>query len=208
MVYINKVYTKSGDQGVTGLGDGSRVSKTHPRIQAIGAIDELNATIGMIRSHRHPTINDIEKIDDEPSKTGLKAGLQVMEELISIQHDLFDMGADLCTPLHEDGQLRMMPEHTTKLESSIDYYTSLLKPLHSFVLPGGSSLAAHAHLARTVCRRAERDIIVLANMTTINPEIIVYLNRLSDYLFVAGRIFNNRGESDVLWTPGKSLRKQ
>jgi cob(I)alamin adenosyltransferase len=207
MVYINKVYTRSGDQGITGLGDGSRVSKAHPRIQAIGAVDELNAAIGIVRSQHYTTANDIEKIDIEENRIGLKAELQIRDELIAIQHDLFDLGADLCTPLHEDGKLRIVPEHITKLEASIDYYTSLLQPLHSFVLPGGNLIASYVHLARTICRRAERDIITMADASTINPEIIVYLNRLSDYLFVAGRIFNNRGESDVLWTPGKNLPK-
>lgn len=207
MVYINKVYTRSGDQGITGLGDGSRVSKAHPRIQAIGAIDELNAAIGIVRSQKYPTANDIEKIDTEEDRIGPKAELQICDELTAIQHDLFDLGADLCTPLREDGRLRIVPDHTAKLETAIDYYTSLLQPLHSFVLPGGNLIASYVHLARTICRRAERDIITMADAATINPEIIVYLNRLSDYLFVAGRIFNHRGASDVLWTPGKNLPK-
>lgn len=208
MVYINKVYTRSGDQGITGLGDGSRVSKTHPRIQAIGAVDELNAAIGIVRSRKLPTASDIEKVESEEIRHQLKIELQICDELTAIQHDLFDLGADLCTPLHEDGRLRILPEHTLKLEASIDAYTALLKPLHSFVLPGGTPIASYLHLARTICRRAERDIIALADATTINPEIIVYLNRLSDYLFVVGRIFNRFGESDILWTPGKNLQKQ
>lgn len=208
MVYINKVYTRSGDQGTTGLGDGSRVSKTHPRIQAIGAVDELNAAIGIVRSRKYPTANDIEKVESEEIRLHLKTELRICDELTAIQHDLFDLGADLCTPLHEDGRLRIIPEHTLKLEASIDAYTALLQPLRSFVLPGGTPVASYLHLARTICRRAERDIITLADATTINPEIIIYLNRLSDYLFVVGRIFNKFGESDILWTPGKNLQKQ
>lgn len=196
MVYINKVYTKNGDQGNTTLGDGSSISKTHPRIHAIGSVDELNAHIGVIILHWKdvmlPTNNDFTHRD----------------ELIAIQHDLFDLGADLCTPLSEEDKLRITQDHITKLEKAIDKYTERLQPLRSFVLPGGSTVATWSHLARTVCRRAERDIVALANNTTINPQILVYLNRLSDYLFVIGRIFNNNGTMDVLWEPGKNLKKE
>lgn len=195
MVYLSKIYTKSGDHGETGLGNGSRVSKDHDRVQAYGTIDELNATIGLFLA--------------QISAGNVDADL--VQTLSDIQNDLFDVGADLCIPEApgEDANvaLRVQDAQVERLERTIDQYNERLQPLESFVLPGGSLAAAWCHLARTVCRRAERDIVTLSHSEHINPEIIKYINRLSDLLFVFGRICNNNGENDVLWQPGKT-RKQ
>jgi cob(I)alamin adenosyltransferase len=188
MVYLSRIYTKSGDAGETGLGDGSRVAKDHPRVAAYGSVDELNAVLGLLIA----------------SDTG---GPET-ELLRSIQNDLFDVGADLCVPQPPDevlgAKLRVRAEQATRLESAIDRLNDTLSPLASFVLPGGRPTAAWCHLARTVCRRAERDVITLARQETINPQTIIYLNRLSDLLFVLARVYNNQGRDDVLWQPGKT----
>ncbi len=188
MVYLSRIYTKTGDKGETALGDGSRVSKDHPRVAAYGSVDELNAVLGLL-------------LADQP--TAPEADL-----LRSIQNDLFDVGADLCVPHSADempGQrLRIQPQQTDRLEKAIDRLNAGLTPLRSFVLPGGQPAAAWTHLARTVCRRAERDVVTLAKAEPINPQVVIYLNRLSDLLFVLARVSNQSGAGDVLWEPGQT----
>jgi cob(I)alamin adenosyltransferase len=184
MVYLSRIYTRSGDAGDTGLGDGARVGKDAPRVVAYGEVDELNAVLGLLI-------------------------LEVTAErdlLRSIQNDLFDVGADLCLP-QTDGEepgkkLRVRPEQATQLEHEIDRLNARLQPLTSFVLPGGSRASAWCHLARTVCRRAERAVVALARGEAVNPQAIVYLNRLSDLLFVLARVCNGDGRDDVTWVPG------
>jgi cob(I)alamin adenosyltransferase len=189
MVYLSRIYTKSGDQGETGLGDGSRVPKDHPRVAAYGGVDELNAVLGLV----------LAQVPDAPEA----------ELVRGIQNDLFDVGADLCVPPAPEeaagqARLRVQPAQSRRLEEAIDRLNAGLAPLHSFILPGGSPAAAWCHLARTVCRRAERDVVTLARREPINPEVIIYLNRLSDLLFVLARVYNQGGQDDVLWVPGKS----
>jgi cob(I)alamin adenosyltransferase len=188
MVYLSRIYTKTGDQGQTALGDGRRVSKDDPRVVAYGGVDELNAVLGLLLVH-------------------VPDGVEV-ELLRSIQNDLFDVGADLCVPPEPDEKvgfrLRVRPEQATRLEAAIDRLNAGLKPLTSFILPGGRPAAAWCHLARTVCRRAERDVVTLARAETVNPQVIIYLNRLSDLLFVLARVYNNGGQDDVLWRPGQT----
>ncbi len=188
MVYLSRIYTKTGDNGETGLGDGSRVAKDHPRVAAYGTVDELNSVLGVLLS-MHPQIAE-------------------MELLISIQNDLFDVGADLCVPPTEDEQpgsrLRITEQQVTRLESAIDRLNADLTPLTSFVLPGGDPAAAWCHLARTVCRRAERDVVTLSREAPVNPQVGIYLNRLSDLLFVLARVYNRQGTGDRLWQPGQS----
>jgi cob(I)alamin adenosyltransferase len=187
MVYLSRIYTRSGDAGQTGLGDGTRVDKDHPRVAAYGSVDELNAVLGLLLAH----------LPDQAEAELLK----------SIQNDLFDVGADLCVPGPDDppaNRLRVQPEQATRLELAIDRLNAGLAALTSFVLPGGSVAAAWCHLSRTVCRRAERDVVTLAQREPINPQVIVYLNRLSDLLFVLARFYNNSVGGDVLWQPGKT----
>ncbi len=184
MVYLDRLYTRSGDGGETGLGDGSRVRKTHPRVVALGAVDELNATLGLALA------GDL--------------AAPVREALTGLQNDLFDLGADLSVPVPDDGppRLRMTPDRGADLERRIDAATARLEPLTSFVLPGGSPAAAALHLARTVCRRAEVDVLRLAECEPLNPHVGIYLNRLSDLLFSLARLANDGGRADVLWKPG------
>lgn len=185
MVFISKIYTKTGDTGDTGLGDGSRVPKDHPRVAAYGTVDELNALLGVFLSQ--PNV-------DAP----------IRDLIRSIQNDLFDVGADLCLPLRDNEKaLRVRAEQAERLEKAIDLYNERLQPLKSFVLPGGAAAAAWCHLARTVCRRAERDVVTLSHKESVNREVIIYLNRLSDLLFVLARVSNRDGQEDVLWVPGK-----
>jgi cob(I)alamin adenosyltransferase len=188
MVYLSRIYTKTGDQGETALGDGTRVSKDHPRVASYGSVDELNSVLGLLLAN-HPNL----------------AEAQLLRE---IQNDLFDVGGDLCIPQKPEEPpgkvLRVRPEQVTRLEQAIDRLNANLSPLRSFVLPGGRPAAAWCHLARTVCRRAERDVVTLARAEPINPQIVVYLNRLSDLLFVLARVCNDGGANDVLWEPGKS----
>lgn len=188
MVYLNRIYTKSGDDGQTSLGDGRRVPKTHPRIIAYGSVDELNAALGVLL------------LADVPPP--------LIGRLRSIQNDLFDVGADLCVPdaetPPEHPPLRVTAAQVARLERWIDELNEPLPPLTSFVLPGGTPAAAHMHVARTVCRRAEIGVWRLAEAEQVNPEVMHYLNRLSDLLFVAGRVCNNGGQADVLWVPGQS----
>jgi cob(I)alamin adenosyltransferase len=187
MVYLDRIYTKSGDQGQTSLGDGSRVPKTDTRIVAYGTIDELNSLIGIVVAAGAP----------EPVTSGLR----------HIQNDLFDLGADLCVPespgSQDEGRLRVTSEQVAQLERWIDDATDRLEPLKSFVLPGGTTASAHLHFARTICRRAEIKVLTLAESSPINPQVTTYLNRLSDLLFVWARLSNDCGKSDVLWVPGK-----
>jgi cob(I)alamin adenosyltransferase len=186
MVILSKIYTKTGDTGETGLGNGDRVPKYSLRVASYGTVDEVNATVGMAR---------------------LQGG-DMNEALARISNDLFDLGADLCTPDMENDatapypRLRIITPQTDRLEREIDAMNDRLTPLRSFILPGGSALAAHLHLCRTVCRRAERLVVELAAHEPVNPEAIRYLNRLSDWFFVAGRIANEDGARDVLWVPG------
>jgi cob(I)alamin adenosyltransferase len=188
VVYLSRIYTKTGDAGETALGDGTRVPKDHPRVAAYGAVDELNAVLGMLLNHFPENAE--------------------AELLRSIQNDLFDVGADLCVPQPAGeaagARLRVRPEQAARLEAAIDRLNAGLAPLTSFVLPGGRGPAAWAHLARTVCRRAERDVVALARAEPVNPQVVVYLNRLSDLLFVLARVYNNNGRDDVLWQPGKT----
>jgi len=186
MVYLNRIYTKTGDDGTTGLGDGTRVSKSHPRIRAYGGVDELNALLGQVL---------IAASDSEFSAP-----------LRQIQNDLFDVGADLCIPESdtpaEYPALRVTSKQVEQLESWIDAATTLLQPLTSFILPGGSPVAAQLHIARTVCRRVEIGVIELAETDRVSPLVIQYLNRLSDLLFVWARLANDDGRGDILWVPG------
>ncbi|ART99555.1 cob(I)yrinic acid a,c-diamide adenosyltransferase [Yoonia vestfoldensis] len=187
MVVLNKIYTKTGDAGQTALGNGDRVAKHALRVNAYGTVDETNATVGMARLHA----------------TG-----EMDSHLAMIQNDLFDLGADLCRPdMEKDGEagypvLRMSDTQVARLESQIDAMTAKVAPLRSFVLPGGSALAAHLHLCRTVSRRAERLTVELAGAEAVNPAAAKYLNRLSDWFFQASRIANDDGRADVLWIPG------
>jgi cob(I)alamin adenosyltransferase len=186
MVTLNRIYTRGGDKGETSLGDGRRVPKHDARVEAYGTVDETNAAIGLARLHS----------DDRPDADAM---------LARIQNDLFDLGADLCTP--EDGRkaagaLRIVAAQVDRLEAEIDAMNDHLAPLTSFILPGGTPLAAYLHLARTVTRRAERLVTALASVEPVNPEAVKYLNRLSDHLFVLGRHANDDGARDVLWVPG------
>jgi len=182
MVKLTRIYTRGGDQGQTSLVDGSRLPKHHLRITAYGTVDETNAALGMLRLH----------LD------GL-ADAMVMR----IQNDLFDLGADLATPGTDmTGALRVTQDQVDRLEREIDAMNAGLRPLESFILPGGSPAAAHTHLARTMARRAERDITALAENEPINMAALRYINRLSDHLFVLGRTLNGNGADDVLWVPG------
>jgi cob(I)alamin adenosyltransferase len=195
MVYLSRIYTKTGDHGETGLGDGSRVPKDNPRVTAYGTVDELNAILGIFLVHLH----------DAKAEAGL------VDLVRSVQNDLFDVGADLCLPPGESekpGQvLRIRADQSERLEHAIDARNARLRPLKSFILPGGTAAAAWCHLGRTVCRRAERDVVTLARSDRINPQVIVYLNRLSDLLFVLGRACNHDGHDDVLWVPGGTQAK-
>jgi cob(I)alamin adenosyltransferase len=191
MVVLNKIYTRTGDAGTTSLGTGERVSKHSLRIAAYGSVDETNATIGVAR---------LQLVDAH-------ANLDAV--LARIQNDLFDLGADLCVPEAADAspkreRLRVSEAQVTRLEDEIDRMNAELEPLRSFVLPGGSPAAAALHVARTVCRRAEREITALASAPDepVSQPALKYINRLSDLLFVASRYVNDRGKSDVLWVPG------
>ncbi len=195
MVVLNKIYTKTGDAGETALGDGSRVAKHSARVEAYGTVDEANAALGVARLQ---------------AQSGAKRGDATMatldQRIERIQNDMFDLGADLCTPETERDlgyePLRMTAGQAARLETEIDEMNAKLEPLRSFILPGGAPLAAQLHVCRTVTRRAERRVVALATMEAVNEHAVVYLNRLSDWLFVAGRIANDEGRADILWTPG------
>ena len=182
---LDRIYTRGGDKGLTSLGDGSRVPKFDLRVQGCGGLDEANAAIGVALLH----------VEDEE----VRAVLQLA------QNDLFDVGADISRPGHETEtppRLRVTEEQTLRVERHIDRFNESLQPLTSFILPGGSPASAYLHHARTVVRRAERDIAELASRESVNPEALKYVNRLSDLLFVLARHCNERGAADVLWVPG------
>src|SRR3978361_448223 len=187
MVVLNRIYTRTGDDGTTGLGSGERRPKYDLRISAYGTVDETNAVIGVVRLH----LNDAPELD---AMLGL------------IQNDLFDLGADLAVPEREGKaeRLRMLGSQVERLERDIDTLNAELAPLTSFVLPGGTPAAAHLHLARTICRRAERIMVELATQPEepVGEAAIGYMSRLSDFLFVASRAANHNGAGDVLWVPG------
>ncbi len=186
MVLLSRIYTKTGDKGTTSLGNATRVSKSSVRIEAIGTVDEVNASLGLCRLYT----KDHEDID---------------RVLSHIQNDLFDMGADLCMPETKNtaDELRILPSQVLFLEAQIDHFNEKLQPLRSFVLPGGSHLAATLHQSRTITRRSERVAChLLEEDSALNLHIIKYLNRLSDLLFVLARIANDNGKTDVLWVPG------
>jgi len=191
MVRLNRIYTRTGDDGSSGLSTGERRPKDDVRFEAIGSVDETNAAVGVARLH----------ISEYPD-------LDLM--LGAIQNDLFDLGADLATPEAAEPPpfepLRILSVQVARLEKEIDYLNRGLAPLTTFVLPGGSAAAAHLHVARTVCRRAERTAVTLARTADekVNPEAVRYLNRLSDFLFVASRWANDLGGRDVLWVPGQN----
>ncbi len=186
MVKLDRIYTRGGDKGQTSLGDGSRVAKHDPRVAAYGTVDEANSAIGIARLH----------VDGEPDAM-----------LARIQNDLFDLGADLCTPREKNPKyppLRIEAGQVERLETEIDRMNAKIAPLKSFILPGGTPGAAWCHYARTVVRRAEREVTVLAERDDINPQAVNYLNRLSDHLFVLARHLNADGTDEVLWVPGQN----
>jgi cob(I)alamin adenosyltransferase len=197
MVVLSKIYTGTGDRGTTALGDGRRVRKDHLRVAAYGVVDELNAVLGL----------------------ALMGGLESEGTVVlrAVQNDLFDLGADLCVP-EKSGRgkarrpgpapLRITAGHVKPLEETIDRFNASLPPLKSFVLPGGSPASAWLHLARTVCRRAERAVVALSRRARVNEQAIIYLNRLSDLLFVMARRANAGGHGDLLWKPGGSLTRR
>jgi cob(I)alamin adenosyltransferase len=191
MVVLNKIYTRTGDDGSTALGSGERRKKYDPRVAAYGTIDEANAAIGVARLHTSPDV-------------------ELDAALARIQNDLFDVGADLCTPGKGKGpagaRLTVTDKQVEWLEAEIDRFNAALQPLRSFVLPGGSAASAHLHLARTICRRVERLIAELKDKPddSVSSEVLKYVNRLSDFLFVASRYANSRGSGDVLWKPGEN----
>lgn len=191
MVKLNKIYTKTGDDGTTGLVDGSRLAKNEPRMAAIGDVDELNSALGLAIC--------------EISDGALVKALRI------VQNDLFDLGADLATPAAEGDDftpsemvLRVVSSQVERLEKEIDAVNTGLSPLTSFILPGGTKAAAAIHCARAIARRTERTCVTAAQKTAINPQALAYVNRLSDYLFVLGRALNNGGKDDILWVPGAS----
>ncbi len=184
-VRLTKIYTRGGDAGETSLGDGSRVSKLDARIAAYGTVDELNALVGLVVAGDCPD--------------------EIRLVLLRVQNELFDLGADLSVPMEHDARLRVTQEQVDTLESDCDRFNAALPELKSFVLPGGSEAAARLHVARTVCRRAEREALVAAGANTVNPRALVYLNRLSDLLFILARAANAAdGHEEPLWRPGSS----
>lgn len=192
MVVLSRIYTKTGDSGTTALGSGERVSKTSPRIAAYGTVDETNAHVGVARAALPDTESEVDAM------------------LLRISNDLFDLGADLCVP--DKGEklpyepLRISDEQVKRLEGEIDHMNAVLSPLRSFILPGGLPGAAALHVCRTVSRRAERKMVELSAIPgeTVSAPALKYINRLSDFFFVAGRYVNDRGKADVLWVPGKN----
>lgn len=173
---LSRIYTRTGDDGSTGLGDGSRVAKDSPRVTAYGTVDELNCTLGMVLAHEIPD--------------------QVRDVLVQVQHQLFDLGGELCIP----GHAAVFAEDVDRLEHALDSFNEALPPLKEFILPGGGHAAAHCHLARTVCRRAERCVVTLAGVESVRVEALHFLNRLSDLLFVLSRVLAHAaGHGEVLW---------
>lgn len=195
MVQLTQITTRSGDKGKTSLGNGQRVFKNTTRIDLIGTIDELNSIIGVALSVKQ---NDGQSHENDTT---------LIHDLRSIQHDLFDMGADLCMPQSlsdtGNGNLRITEHHVHRLDAMVEFYNNKLSPLTSFVLPGGTERAAYLHMCRTIARRAERCLVDLHTQEPVNPEILRYTNRLSDIFFVMARAANNNGTCDILWEPGK-----
>lgn len=178
---LSKIYTRTGDDGSTGLGDGTRTPKDGVRVEAYGTVDELNSTLGALLTHEIPT--------------------DISTQLTDIQNELFDLGGELCIP----GRTAILQAQIDRLERQLDLLNAQLTPLKEFILPGGGATAASCHIARTVCRRAERRVITLSRTESVNPLAIAYLNRLSDYLFVLARFLNkSAGNADILWKPGKT----
>lgn len=182
MVKLNKIYTRTGDQGTSGLVDGSRVSKSSLRMAAVGDIDEADAAVGVA----------VSQISED----------SLAQQLRRIQNELFDLGADVATPGDVEGALRIVPDQVERIEREIDAMNSGLEPLQSFILPGGSPDVAALHQARTVVRRAERSAVALSEAEQVNPHALAYLNRLSDHLFVAARYLADKKGGDILWQPG------
>jgi cob(I)alamin adenosyltransferase len=185
MVRIDRVVTRGGDGGETSLGDGARLRKDAPRIEAIGAVDEANAAIGLLR-------------------LATREAPDVDAMLARIQNDLFDVGADLSVPGEGGDRLRLTDAPVLRLEAEVEAMNAALPRLTSFILPGGTSGAAHAHIARTIARRAERAVVRLTAEEPVTPALVRYLNRLSDHLFVLARVLNDNGAGDVLWIPGNN----
>ncbi|MBC7771692.1 MAG: cob(I)yrinic acid a,c-diamide adenosyltransferase [Pyrinomonadaceae bacterium] len=200
MVKLTKIYTRTGDDGSTGLGDGSRVPKTDIRVEAYGTVDEASAAIGLAVAY----------VAALPAPSQQEQS--ILHLLQSIQNDMFDVGADLCCPIAEGeapgSRLRVTPQQITRLEHAIDLHNDRLTALNSFILPGGWPLAASLHLARTITRRAERRTVELSQKepAQTNPETVRYLNRLSDLLFVLCRVANSDGAGDILWVPGANRK--
>ncbi len=191
MIVLNKIYTKKGDDGKTELGDGNRIEKFSTRVEAYGTVDEVNSVIGTV--------------------TCLSINTELKTALERIQNDLFDLGADLCLPESQNENLayeplRVRTEQVSRLEAEIDTMNKNIEPIRSFVLPGGTEIAANFHLCRTICRRAERRVVKLMETEKINLEALKYLNRLSDWFFVAARKSNNNGKSDILWKPANNQK--
>jgi cob(I)alamin adenosyltransferase len=188
LVKLNKIYTRTGDKGSTLLGDGKRVEKNSLRVDAYGSVDEANATIGL---------------------SILRTNIKIKKILQLIQNDLFDLGADLCVPDKKNSKkLKITKDRVDYIEEKIDNFNKKLAPINSFILPSGSESSTYLHIARTVTRRAERKVVALSKKEKINPITIIYLNRLSDLLFVLARYTNNKGKKDILWKPGKNLKKK
>ncbi len=205
MVKLNKIYTRTGDQGTTGLASGKRVAKHHTRIKSYGTVDETNAVLGLV------AIALVDHLKTSETEQAGDVAIDLTAMIRRIQNDLFDLGADLSTPeipgqpAPEYAPLRITKDQVTRLEAEIDQMNQHLDPLKSFVLPGGNAVAANLHLARTICRRAERCMFELSEMTDeiVSNEALEYINRLSDHLFVMSRYVNDLGKSDILWTPGQ-----
>ena len=215
MVRLTRIYTRGGDKGTTSLGDGTRVAKHHPRVAAYGTVDETNAVIGEAQVELARAIEKLSadaKAATPGSETQERLRDRVLaaelaaEFLTRVQNDLLDLGADLCTPEAENPKyppLRIVAAQVERLEREIDQLNAELEPLNSFVLPGGTDAAAKLHSARTVARRAEREITRFAEEEPVNAEAVRYINRLSDLLFVLARYVNDKGRMDLLWTPGE-----
>ena len=187
MVKLNKIYTRTGDKGSTLLGNGKRVDKNSLRVDAYGSVDEANASIGL---------------------SILRTNTKIKKILRLVQNDLFDLGADLCIPDKKNiKKLKITNDRVDFLEKEIDGFNKELASLNSFILPGGSESSTYLHIARTVTRRAERKVVALSKKERVNPITIIYLNRLSDLLFVLARYTNDKGKKDILWKPGKNLKK-
>lgn len=192
MVYISKVYTKYGDEGDTMLASGDRTRKDDPRVCAYGDVDELNSVVGLVRT----------EIARAPDSNGAAFLAELDAQLRRIQQELFNLGADLATPGEQGNKLHVEPRHIEALERDLDAVNDALEPLRSFILPGGGPIGSALHLARTVCRRAERETVALARTSNVRPESVRYLNRLSDYFFVMARAAAQRlGHDEVLWDP-------